>query len=84
VAALLARNPGAVVLVGVKATGPGRDAQQLALSRSFSIVEALRRFSFRDDAAETIGWTAVQKVPGAATGNVGFLVLGSESAGKKP
>lgn len=83
IAALLAQNPSTVVLVGVKAAGAGRDAEQLALSRSFTLVDALRRFSFRDDAAETIGWAAVRKVPGAAQGNVGFLVLGAESAGKR-
>jgi hypothetical protein len=63
------------VLVGVKPTGAGRDAEQLALSRSFALVETLRRLSLRDDAAETIGWSAVKKAPGAAQHLVGFLVL---------
>ncbi len=75
VASILAQNPGMVVLVGVKPAGAGRDAEQLGLSRSFALVELLRRLSLRDDAAETIGWSAVKKVPGAAQHGVGFLVL---------
>jgi hypothetical protein len=84
IAALLAQNPGALILVGVKPVGQGRDAEQLALSRSFSVVEALRRLSFRDDAAETIGWSAIKKVPGAAQRAVGFLVLTSSTEAPPP
>ena len=80
IASLLAKSPNTVILVGVKPAAAGRDAEQLALSRSFSIVEALRKWSFRDDAAETIGWSAVKKVPGAAQRDAGFLVLTSTEA----
>jgi OOP family OmpA-OmpF porin len=84
IASLLAQNPGTVILVGVKPAAGGRDAEQLALSRSFSIVEALRKLSLRDDAAETIAWSAVKKVPGVAQGAVGFLVLTPKEAAATP
>ena len=48
---------------------------QQALISSFAVVNELRALTHRDEAAESIGWGAVQKVPGAQRGNVGFLVL---------
>ena len=84
IASLLARQPATVLFVGVKPAGAGRDAEQLALSRSFAVVDVLRRWSFRDDAAETIAWSAVRKVPGAAQRAVGFLVLNASEATSEP
>ncbi|HLV64959.1 MAG TPA: hypothetical protein VKY73_04075, partial [Polyangiaceae bacterium] len=79
VASLLARNPDLVILVGVRPPGGDAEAEQIALNRSFSVVAALRRHAYRDDAAETIAWSAVRKVPGAVQHGVGFLVLGPEA-----
>jgi len=84
IAALLNGRPEAVLMVAVRPTGAGGEAEQTALNRSFAIVEALRRYTHRDDVAETIGWSAVRKLPGAAERGVGFLVLSPNRAGSKP
>jgi OOP family OmpA-OmpF porin len=71
----LNRHPTWVVAVGIR---PKRDAaveQQAALARSFVVVDALRRFTYRDGVAETIGWRAVAKQPNAARTGFGVLVL---------
>ncbi len=75
IAQLLNQRPDVSLMVGVRATRPGPEAEQLALNHSFAVVEALRGFTHRDEAAETIGFSAVKKLPGAERG-VGFLVLG--------
>ena len=47
-----------------------------ALTRSFVVVDALRTLTHRDEAAETIGWAAVERVRGATQpSGIGFLVL---------
>jgi hypothetical protein len=71
----LNRHPTWVVAVGIR---PKRDSaveQQAALARSFVVVDALRRFTYRDGVAETIGWRAVAKQPNAARTGFGVLVL---------
>jgi hypothetical protein len=75
IAALLNQNPDFVLLVGVRPPAAGINAEQVALNRSFAIVEALRRYTHRDDAAESIAWAAVRKLPGAERTGIGFLVL---------
>lgn len=75
IASILNQNPEMVLLVGVRPSGPGHEAEQLALTRSFAVVQALREYTHRDEPAETIGWSAVRKVPGAVVSGVGFLVL---------
>jgi hypothetical protein len=75
VGALLNEKPAIVLMVGVRPDGVGATSEQLALNKSFSIVEALRHYTHRDEAAETIDFSAVKKVPGAAQTGIGFLVL---------
>jgi hypothetical protein len=76
IATLLNAHPDHVVMVAVRplrATPPG---EQEALTKSFAIADALRSLTHRDDVAETIGWTALGRVPGAARPEgIGFLVL---------
>lgn len=74
-AALLNEKSTVVLMVGVRPDGQGAAAEQLALNKSFSIVEALRHYTHRDEAAETINFSAVKRVPGAAQSGIGFLVL---------
>jgi len=64
-----------VVMVGVRPNGNGPAREQEALTKSFAIVHALRALTHRDEAAETIGWSAVQKQPGARATGIGMLVL---------
>ncbi len=84
IAALLAADPELVILVGVRPPGGGAAAEPSALTRSFSGGSALRRYAYRDDAAETIAWSAVRKVPGAVQHGIGFLVLGPETKESAP
>ncbi|HWA71504.1 MAG TPA: thrombospondin type 3 repeat-containing protein [Polyangiaceae bacterium] len=79
VAALLNQKPTVVLMVGVRPDGQGAAAEQLALNKSFSIVEALRHYTHRDEVAETIDFSAVQRIPGAAQTGIGFLVLSAPS-----
>jgi OOP family OmpA-OmpF porin len=79
-AQLLNENPDYVVMVGVRPQSNTPDAEQEALTKSFAIVFALRRFTHRDEAAETIGWAAVQTTPGARAQGVGYLLLGQKPA----
>jgi hypothetical protein len=71
VAALLNEKPGLTLLVGVRPQAPSPASQQEALSRSSSIVLALRALTHRDDVAEAVAFSAVAKLPGATSG-VGF------------
>jgi hypothetical protein len=80
IAALLQQSPDTVLLVAVRPQSAQPAAEQLGLNRAFEIVEALRRYSGRDDAAETIGWSALRKLPGAAKGDTGFIVLSKPPA----
>lgn len=83
IAALLNENPEVVLMVGVRPIGAGAGAEQLALNKSFSIVEQLRHYTHRDEVAETIAFSAVRKLPGAAQAGIGFLVL-APPAGPPP
>lgn len=76
VAALLNANPDHVVMVAVRPVGTSPRAEQEALTKSFAVADALRTLTHRDDVAETIGWAALARVPGAARPEgIGFLVL---------
>jgi len=81
-AALLNQNPNHVLMVAVRPQNATPQAAQQALSSSFAVVYELRALTHRDEAAESIGWGAVQKVPGAQRGNVGFLVLAATPKAK--
>jgi OOP family OmpA-OmpF porin len=76
VAALMNERPALVLMVAVRPRGVTPAEQQRALTRSFALVDALRRLTHRDEVAETIGWPALGRVKGAADASgVGFLVL---------
>jgi OmpA-OmpF porin, OOP family len=72
IAQLLHEKPGMTLLVGVRPQGPSPAAAQEALSRSTSIVLALRALSHRDDVAEGVSFSVVAKLPGAAATGIGF------------
>jgi hypothetical protein len=74
-AAELNRHPTWIVAVGVRPKQGTTADQQAALARAFVVVDTLRRFTYRDGVAETIGWRAVAKQPGAAKTGFGILVL---------
>jgi hypothetical protein len=76
IAALMNAHPEHVVMVAVRPTGTRPVAEQEALTKSFAIADSLRALTHRDDVAETIGWAALGRVPGAARPEgIGFLVL---------
>jgi OOP family OmpA-OmpF porin len=76
IAALLNANPEHVVMVAVRPAGTSPAAEQEALTKSFAVTDALRALTYRDDVAETIGWAALARVPGATRPEgIGFLVL---------
>jgi hypothetical protein len=76
IAALLNANPEHVVMVAVRPFGTRPAAEQEALTKSFAIADSLRALTHRDEVAETIGWAALGRVPGAARPEgIGFLVL---------
>ena len=59
-------------------------AQQAALGRAFAVASVLRDLTHRDGIAETVGWKAVEKQPGAGRTGLGVLVLApAEPAPKK-
>jgi len=64
-----------IVAVGVRPARPAAVEQQAALARAFVVVDALRRFTYRDGVAETIGWKAVARQPDAGKTGFGVLVL---------
>ncbi|MGC4089875.1 MAG: thrombospondin type 3 repeat-containing protein [Polyangiaceae bacterium] len=84
IAAALNQRPDAVLLAGVRPAAAGADAEQAALNRSFSLIEALRHYTHRDECAETIAWEAVEKVPGATKSGLGFLLLSSPPPSLQP
>jgi hypothetical protein len=84
IAALLNEKPAIVLMVGVRPDGAGAAAEQAALNKSFSLVEGLRHYTHRDEAAETIDFSAVQRVPGAAQTGIGFLVLSAPTEAPPP
>jgi hypothetical protein len=70
-------------MVAVKPRGASPAEEQRALTRSFALVNQLRLFTHRDEVAETIGWSALGRVKGAAQPDgLGFLVLAP--AGSRP
>jgi hypothetical protein len=76
VATLLNENPEMVLMVAVRPASSKPAAEQAALTRAFTLVDALRSYTHRDEAAEVIGWKAVAKLPGATLpSGLGFLVL---------
>ncbi len=76
IATLLLAHPDHVVMVAVRPANATPAAEQEALTRSFAVADSLRTLTHRDDVAETIGWTALGRVPGAARPEgIGFLVL---------
>ena len=86
VAALLNTKPELMLLGGVRATaeraGPlSPAAEQEALSRSSAVVLQLRSLTHRDDVAESVSFSAVAKLPGAAQSGVG---LGTSLIANKP
>jgi hypothetical protein len=80
IASLLNRNPDWVLMIAVRPKNQSAEAEQQALTRSFVLVNALRALTYRDDVAETIGWSALKGVRGALQPNgLGFLLLGQQS-----
>jgi hypothetical protein len=76
IASLFNAHPDHVVMVAVRPIGTTPGAEQEALTKSFAVADALRALTHRDDVAETIGWAALGRVPGAARPEgIGFLVL---------
>jgi len=81
IATLLNRNPDLVLMVAVRPQNVMPGAEQQALTRSFALVNTLRGLTYRDDVAETIGWTAIKTARGTLPpSGIGFLVLGSPAA----
>ncbi|MBK7579067.1 MAG: thrombospondin type 3 repeat-containing protein [Myxococcales bacterium] len=80
-ATLLNQNHGWVALVGVRAAGTTPEAEQEALNKSFAVVNTLRSLTHRDDAAESIGWSAVKGQPGAQQRGYGIMIVGPGTAG---
>jgi OOP family OmpA-OmpF porin len=71
----LNRHPTWIVAVGVRPAKNTTADQQVALARAFVVVDQVRRFTYRDGVAETIGWRAVAKQAGAAKNGLGLMVL---------
>jgi OmpA-OmpF porin, OOP family len=69
-----------VALIGVRPKGNTPEAAQRALTQSFALVHALRAATHRDEAAESVGWVAVARQPGAALTGIGVRVLGPRTA----
>ncbi len=74
-AQVLNRNPEWVALVGVKPKGKSPEAEQEALTKSFAIVHALRNYTHRDEAAESVSWSAVESQPDAQRHGLGVALL---------
>jgi hypothetical protein len=77
IAQKLNERPDFVLIAGVRPTGKTPAAEQLALTKSFVLVNEIRALTHRDEAAETIGWAAVQAQPGAGASGIGFMILAS-------
>jgi OmpA-OmpF porin, OOP family len=73
-ATLLHQNPKLTLLVGVRPQSASPAAAQEALNRSTTIVLLLRALAHREDAAETVAFSVVAKLPGVAASGVGFAV----------
>ncbi len=68
IASVLNQQPNLILLVGVRPQGASAAAEQEALSRSAALVLKLRSLTHRDDVAESVSWSSVSKLPGAASG----------------
>jgi OmpA-OmpF porin, OOP family len=77
-------NPTWIVAVGARPAGHTAAAEQAALNRSFAIALTLRWLTHRDACAETVGWGAVQDLPGAAPSGLGLLILAPKSEAPAP
>jgi hypothetical protein len=84
IATLLHDKPGLTLLVGVKPQNASPTSAQEALSRSSTIVLALRALSHRDDVAEGVSFSVVAKLPGAAASGIGFGTTPRPKASTKP
>lgn len=74
-AQVLNQNPSWIMMVGVRPTRGDNDGEIEALDKSFALVAALRDFTHRDTAAESVGWAAVSALPGARQSGIGILVV---------
>ena len=73
---LLNAEPELVLMVAVRPARPKPEAEHAAVTRAFTLVEALRSYTHRDEVAEVIHWQSLQKLPGATLpSGLGFLVL---------
>jgi hypothetical protein len=82
-AAELNHNPQWIVAVGVRPKKDGPIEQQAALAQAFAVVEVLHKYTYRDGVAETVGWKAVAKQPGAAASGFGVLLLAPRAEAPK-
>ncbi len=83
-AAELNKHPEFIVAIGVKPKDAESVSEQDALNRSFALVHALRRYTHRDDVAESVSWNAVSKLAGAGRAGLGILVLAPKPASEEP
>jgi hypothetical protein len=75
-ASLLNAEPELVLMVAVRPTGAKPEAERAAVTRAFTLVDALRAYTHRDEVAEMMGWKSLQKAPGSTLpSGLGFLVL---------
>jgi OmpA-OmpF porin, OOP family len=71
-------HPTWIAAVGVRPKNGSAEAQQAALGQAFAIADILHRLTHRDGVAETVGWQAVEKRPGAKAAGLGILILPAE------
>jgi hypothetical protein len=75
-ASLLNAEPELVVLVAVRPASTKAEAEHAAMTRAFTLVDALRSYTHRDEVSEVMSWASLQKLPGATLpSGLGFLVL---------
>jgi OOP family OmpA-OmpF porin len=74
----LLAHPAWSLVVGVRPSFKGGPSESLL--RAFAAVDALRRYSHRDDVAETVAWSAVKGTPRATEHGIGWLVLTPQPA----
>jgi OmpA-OmpF porin, OOP family len=85
IASLLNHEPALVLMVAVRPAGAKPEAERAARIRAFSLVDALRSYTHRDEVAEVIGWNAIAKLKGATLpSGLGFLVLAPVAAPARP
>jgi hypothetical protein len=73
-ATLLYQSPKLTLLVGVRPANASPAAVREAQSRSTAIVLLLRALAHRENAAESVSFSVVAKLPGVAASGVGFAV----------